>query len=112
MVFVVRFIDDHWSPQQRLVRLQMLAKTVEKRYNVARELTTTLSTQLSISPGRLLTSMRDWVASNGAAMRTLKVVHFREEVPHCVRYKPLPYHGMKTEQFQQLLQDCNAGTSP
>ena len=74
MVFVVRFIDDHWSPQQRLVRLQMLAKTMCGE-EIARELITTLSTELSISPGRLLASMRDRVASNGVAMRTLKIVY-------------------------------------
>ena len=74
MVFVLRFIDDHWIPQQRLVRLQMLAKTMCGE-EIARKLITTLSTEISISPGRLLASMRDRVASNGVAMRTLKIVY-------------------------------------
>jgi len=42
---------------------------------IARELITTRSTELSILPGRLLASMRDRVVSNGVVMHTLKIVY-------------------------------------
>lgn len=45
MVMVLRFIDDEGKPQQRIVRLQFLAKTMSG----ARELITVLSTELSIN---------------------------------------------------------------
>ena len=58
-VIVLRFIDpDSWSPQQRLVCLQLLAKTMCGE-EIARELITILSTELSISQGQLLAAMRD-----------------------------------------------------
>ena len=75
VVVVLRFIDfDSWSPQQRLVRLQLLAKTMCGE-EIARELTTILSTELSIPPGKLLAAMRDQVSSNNVAMHTLSVVY-------------------------------------
>jgi len=47
-----------------------------------------LSTELSILPGRLLASMRDWVASNGVAMETL--------VEACCHGKPANYLSRHT----------------
>ena len=69
------FVDfDSWSPQQRVVCLQLLAKTMCGE-EIARELITILSTELSTPPGKSLASMRDRTSSNGVAMRTLKVVY-------------------------------------
>ena len=74
-VVVLRFFDfETWSPQQRLVRLQLLAKTMCGD-EIARELVTILSIELSIPPEKLLAAMRDRASSNGVAMRTLKVVY-------------------------------------
>ena len=75
VVVVLRFIDfDSWSPQQRLVHLQLLAKTMCGE-EIAHEFTTILSTELSIPPRKLLAAMRDQVSSNNVAMRTLSVVY-------------------------------------
>ena len=75
VVLVLRFIDSNdWSPQQRLVRLQLLAKSMCGD-EVARELVSILSTELSIPGGKLVAAMRDRASTNGVAMRTLKIVY-------------------------------------
>ena len=59
LVVVLRFMDfESWSPQQRLVRLQLLAKSMSGD-EIARELISILSTELGIPGGKLLASMRD-----------------------------------------------------
>ena len=74
-VVVLGFFDfETWSPQQRLVRLHLLAKTMCGD-EIARELVTILSTELSIPPEKLLAAMRDRASSNRVAVRTLKVVY-------------------------------------
>ena len=52
------FYFETWSPQQRLVRLQLLAKAMCGN-EIASELVTILSTELSIPPEKLLAAMRD-----------------------------------------------------
>ena len=75
VVIVLHFIHfDSWSLQKRRVYLQLLAKTMCGE-EIARELKTILSPKLSIPPGKLQAAMRDWVSSNCATMRTLKVVY-------------------------------------
>ena len=75
LVVVIRFMDfDSWSPQQRLVRLQLLAKSMCGD-EIARELITILSTELGIPGAKLLATMRDRASTNCVAMRTLKVVY-------------------------------------
>ena len=71
---VLWFVDSDWSPQQRLVRLQLLAKTMCGD-EIARELVSILSTELSIPGSNVLAAMRDRASSNGVAMSTLKVVY-------------------------------------
>ena len=53
VVVVLRFVDSDWSPQQRLVRLQLLAKTMCGD-EIARELVSILSTELSIPGSNVL----------------------------------------------------------
>ena len=48
MVVVLRFVDDSWNINQRVVRLMLLAKSLTGE-EVARQLITTLSTDLGIS---------------------------------------------------------------
>ena len=77
LVVVLRFMDlDSWSLQQRLVRMQLLAKSMCGD-EIARELISILSTELGIPGAKLLASMRDRASTNNVAMRTMKVVYPR-----------------------------------
>ena len=73
MVIVLRFIDDNWKLQQRVVRLMLLAKSLTGE-EVARLLISTLSTDLGISSNLLLAGMRDRASVNNVAIRTLNIV--------------------------------------
>ena len=72
LAIVVRFIDD-WEIKQRLIRLQLLTKTMTGE-EIAREIVHTVSTKYGISGDRLLATMRDRASANGLAMRTIKVL--------------------------------------
>ena len=75
LVVVLRFMDfDTWSPEQKLVRMQLLAKTMCGD-EIARELITILSTELSIPGAKLLAAMRDGSSTYNVAMRTMRVVY-------------------------------------
>ena len=74
LAIIVRFIDESWSIQQRLVRLQLLVKSLSGE-EVARELICTLSTEYGIKHTSLLAAMRDRASVNNVAMRTLIVVY-------------------------------------
>ena len=76
MAVVLRYVDSDWGIQQRLVRLLLLAKSMTGE-EVARELIVVLSTGFGIGPDKLIASMRDRAAVNGAAMRTVKVLYPR-----------------------------------
>ena len=78
LVVVLRYLDDEWNIQQRLVRVKTLAKSLLGE-EIARELIEVLSVRLSISSARLLAAMRDRASVNGVAMRTLKIIF-----PHLV----------------------------
>lgn len=58
LALVFRFVDDNLSVQQRVVRMQLLTKSLIGE-EIARELITILSAELGITPARLLASMRD-----------------------------------------------------
>jgi hypothetical protein len=53
--------------------MQLLAKNLSGE-EIARELITTLSTELGITPTRLPASMRDRASYNNVAMRTFKMI--------------------------------------
>ena len=72
MAIVLRFVD--WELQQRLVRLQLLAKSMTGE-EIARELVNVLSVQYDISSDFLLSTMRDRASVNNVALRTLKVIY-------------------------------------
>ena len=59
--------------QQRLVRMQMLSKSLAGE-EIARELINVLSITYSIRPINLLAAMRHRAATNNVAMHTLKIV--------------------------------------
>ena len=74
LVIVVRFVDDEFVIQQRLVRLQLLAKSMTGE-EIARELINCLSVEYSVRADLVLATMHDRAASNNVAIRTLKVIN-------------------------------------
>lgn len=73
LAIVVRFVNDEWKIQQRLVRMQMLSKSLTEE--VARELISVVSVNYGISSGYILGAMRDRASTNNVAMQTLKVIY-------------------------------------
>ena len=65
LVIVLRFVDEKWNLQQRVVQLMLLAKSMSGE-ELARQLLVCLSTELAISSDNLLACMRD--------VRKLKIV--------------------------------------
>ena len=74
LAVVVRFISNEITIEQRLVKLQMLAKSM-KGEEIARELISVLSATYGIGSGFLLAAMRDRASVNNVALATLKVVY-------------------------------------
>ena len=74
LAIVVRFVDDSFAIQQRLVRLQLLVKSMSGE-EIARELINVISAQYGIGSHQLIAAMHDRAACNGVALRTIKVVY-------------------------------------
>ena len=73
LAVVLRFVDDEeWVLKQRLVHLQLLAKSLCGE-EIARELIS-ITVNYSIESNKLLAIMRDGASSNGIAVRTLQIV--------------------------------------
>ena len=73
LAVVVRFVDRSVTIQQRLIRLQLLAKSMTGE-EIATELINSLSVQYSVSSNLVVAMMHDRAACNGVALRTLKIV--------------------------------------
>ena len=71
LAIVARFVDDEWNVQQRLIRLQVLAKSL-KANELAQCLIQSLAVEYSIRPGVLLAAMKDGAAVNHAALEQVK----------------------------------------
>ena len=71
LAIVVRFVDEEWNVQQRLIRLQVLAKSL-KANELPQCLTQSLAVEYSISPAVLLAVMKDGAAVNHAALEQVK----------------------------------------
>ena len=71
---VIQFVSDSWSIEQRLIKIQLLAKCLTAE-EVACKLISILSTQFSISSNSIVAAMSNWASVNNAAMRTLKIVY-------------------------------------
>ena len=74
LAIVIRFVSDEWSLEQRLVKLQLLTKSMSGE-EIARELINVLSVAYSIDSSRLLACMRDRASTNSVAVRTLQIVY-------------------------------------
>ena len=72
LAILLRFVDAEWCVQQRLVRVQMLAKSLSGE-ELARELISVLSVTYSIRSTTLLAAMRDRASVNSVAIRTLEL---------------------------------------
>ena len=71
LAIVVHFVDDKWNMQQRLIRLQVLAKSL-KANKLPQCLIQSLAVEYSIRPGVLLAAMKDGAAVNHAALEQVK----------------------------------------
>ena len=74
LAIVLRFVTAEFTVEQRLVKVQLLSKSL-KGEEIAREVIHTLTTEYSIGTHSLLAAMRDRASSNGVAMKTVKVLY-------------------------------------
>jgi hypothetical protein len=74
LAVVLRFVEDDWTIERRLVRVQLLAKSLPGE-EIARELISVLSTAYSIGSNQLLACMRDGASTNGVAVRTFAILY-------------------------------------
>ena len=73
LVTLVRFVDEKWNIQQRVVKLMLLAKSLTGE-EVARQLIVSLTTELGIESDLLIAAMRDRASVNNVAIRTFSIV--------------------------------------
>ena len=71
LAIIVRFVDSQWNVQQRLVRLQVLAKSL-KAEELAQCLIQALAVEYAIQPGALLAAMKDGASVNQAALQQVR----------------------------------------
>ena len=74
MAIIVRFVDAEWGIQQRLIRIQLLAKSLTGE-EIARELLFVLQAQYGIASGLLVATMRDRASVNNLALSILRVMY-------------------------------------
>ena len=74
LAIIVRFVSESWTIEQRLIRIQLLSKSMSGE-EIARELVLVLSTNYGIGPDHLIASMRDRASANNVAMRTMAIVY-------------------------------------
>ena len=67
LAIVVRFIDEQWNIQQRLVKLEVLAMSL-KAAELAQRLIQCLAIEYSIQPNQIFAAMRDGAAVNEAGL--------------------------------------------
>ena len=74
LAIIVRFVTGDWRIEQRLIRMQLLAKSLTGE-EIARELISVLQALYEISVGGLLAAMHDRASNNTVAMSTVKVLY-------------------------------------
>ena len=74
LAVIVRFIGEDWTLEHRLIRMQMLSKSMTGQ-EVARELISVLSVTYGVRSELLLAAMRDRASVNNLAMETVSVVY-------------------------------------
>ena len=68
LAIIRRFVDSQWNVQQRLVRLQVLEKSL-KGEELAQCLIQALAVEYAFQPGALLAAMKDGASVNQAALQ-------------------------------------------
>ena len=76
MAIVVRYVDNDWCVQQRLIRLKLLQKSM-KGEEIAQVVMDTLSREYGILHDRVLSCMRDRAAVNNVAVKFIQVLYTR-----------------------------------
>ena len=74
LAVVFQFVGVDWTIEQRLVRVQLLVKSLSGD-EIACEIISILSTSYGIESNRLLACMRDGASTNGVAVRTLAILY-------------------------------------
>ena len=81
LVIVLRFVSDSFTVEQRLVRIQLLAKSLTGE-EIARELIGVVSTSLGITSQFVVATMRDHASVNNVAISTMKIIYLDMDVSH------------------------------
>ena len=68
LAIVVRFVDNQWNVHQRLIKLEVLTKSLNAE-QLAQRLIQCLAVEYAIQPNQLLAAMRDGAAVNEAGLR-------------------------------------------
>ena len=71
---MLRYLDSDWQVQHRVCRLMLLSKSVTGE-ELARQLLTALSTELSIASSLVVAAMHDQAAVIMAGLRTVAIVY-------------------------------------
>ena len=72
-MILVRFVDEKWNIQQRVVKLMLLAKSLTGE-EVARQLIISRTTELGIESDLLIAAVHDRASMNNVAIRTLSIL--------------------------------------
>ena len=71
LAIIIRFAQEDYKPTQRLIRLEVLAKSL-KGAELAQRLMSCLAVEHKFGPNMLIAGMRDGASVNGAALKQLK----------------------------------------
>ena len=74
MAIIVCFVSDDWRIQQRLILVQLLAKSLSGE-EITRELISVLQVHYKVSVNVLISAMHDRASINSVAMRTIQVIY-------------------------------------
>ena len=70
LVIIIRFVQENFIPTQRLIRLEILAKSL-KGEELAQRLMSCLAVDYKLGPSTVIGAVRDGASVNGAALRQL-----------------------------------------
>ena len=71
---VIRFVDPDWCIHQRLIRVQMLAKSLSGEER-AHEVINSLSLEYGVTSEQILAVLHDCASTNMVVMRILKILY-------------------------------------
>ena len=74
LAILVRFVNNSWIIEQRLLAIQLLSKSLTGE-EIVHELVQILSVSYGISSDYLVAAMRDRASVNSVAMKTVKIIY-------------------------------------